>query len=63
MRGIGFFFLWILGRQLEDNTFIKKIIFSEGAHFHLNELVNKPHYRMWEIIKFLLGLIDWYPTY
>lgn len=37
---------WVLTNQRPDD-FVKKIIFSDEAHFHLNEYVNKQNCRIW----------------
>jgi len=38
---------WILGRQQQDETFSRRIIFSDEAHFHLFGYVNKQNCRIW----------------
>jgi len=36
---------------MEDEYFYRKIIFSDEAHFHLGDYVNKQNYRIWEFAR------------
>jgi len=38
---------WIFDKQLENDDFTMKIIFSDEAHFHLSGFVNKQNCRIW----------------
>lgn len=38
---------WVLENKSIDKDFLKKIIFSDEAHFHLNGYVNKQNCRIW----------------
>ena len=38
---------WVLARQVENENFTKRIIFSDEAHFHLSGYVNKQNCRIW----------------
>ncbi|XP_060863526.1 uncharacterized protein LOC132940116 [Metopolophium dirhodum] len=38
---------WIEERLAVEENFVKNIIFSDEAHFHLSEFVNKQNCRIW----------------
>lgn len=38
---------WVLENQQVDGDFVKKIIFSDEAHFHVDGYVNKQNCRIW----------------
>ncbi|XP_055308971.1 uncharacterized protein LOC129572881 [Sitodiplosis mosellana] len=38
---------WVEGKEAADADFLKKVIFSDEAHFHLNGYVNRQNCRFW----------------
>ncbi|XP_055307310.1 uncharacterized protein LOC129571528, partial [Sitodiplosis mosellana] len=38
---------WVKGKEAADADFLKKVIFSDEAHFHLNGYVNRQNCRFW----------------